>query len=91
MNTTLQIRIDSKTKQRARKALEAMGLDMSSGVKLFLTQVGRTGEVPFYPMSAQYWPAEKKQQMKLEVEEALRSGKSFRTAAELHADILANP
>jgi addiction module RelB/DinJ family antitoxin len=38
-NTTLQIRIDKRVKERARKAFAKRGLDMSSGVKLMLTQV----------------------------------------------------
>ena len=36
---TIQIRIDSKTKNAAKKTLEGVGLDMSSAVKLFLTNV----------------------------------------------------
>ncbi len=36
---TIQIRIDSKTKKAARKTLDELGIDMSSAVKLFLTNV----------------------------------------------------
>jgi DNA-damage-inducible protein J len=36
--TTLQIRIDEKTKREAKKIFEQTGLDMSSAIKLFLKQ-----------------------------------------------------
>jgi DNA-damage-inducible protein J len=88
MNTTLQIRIDKKTKDAAQKTFHSMGLDMSSGVKLFLTQVVNSKTIPFPVMSADYWPAKKKRQLIKEAKEALKSGKSFRTAKELHDDIL---
>ena len=39
MTTTLSIRIDEKTKREARKTLEALGLDLSSAVNMFLNQV----------------------------------------------------
>ncbi len=47
MNTTLQIRIDSKTKTAARKVFRDLGVDMSSGVKMFLQQVVNTESIPF--------------------------------------------
>ena len=47
MTTTLQIRIDQKTKDAAQKTFRSMGLDMSSGVKLYLTQVMHTKTIPF--------------------------------------------
>ena len=49
MTTTLQVRIDQKLKIQAQKTLEALGLDLSSGIKLFLTQVAHDKELPFTP------------------------------------------
>jgi DNA-damage-inducible protein J len=88
MTTTLQIRIDEKIKARAQRALKGMGLDMSSGVKLFLTQVGNTGEIPFRILSADNLSESKKQKLVAEAEVALKSGKSYRSAKEAHEDIL---
>ena len=88
MNTTLQIRIDKKTKEQAQKTFSAMGLDMSSGVKLFLTQVVISQSIPFPVVSADYWPTKKKQQIIKEAKYALKHGLSYRTAKELHDDIL---
>lgn len=87
MNTTLQIRIDKKTKDAAQKAFKGMGLDMSSGVKLFLTQVGNTGEIPFRIFSFDNLPEENKKKIVSEAKYALKHGRSYRTSEELHADI----
>ncbi len=47
MNTTLQIRIDKKTKDRAQKALKNMGLDLTSGVKYYLSRVASEESLNF--------------------------------------------
>ena len=47
--TTLSIRIEEKTKRDASKTLEAMGLDLSSAVKMFLNQVVIEQGIPFKP------------------------------------------
>ena len=47
MTTTLSIRIEEKTKKAAQKTLEAVGLDLSSAVKMFLTQVIIEQGIPF--------------------------------------------
>ena len=93
MNTTVQIRIDAKMKKEASKVLHSMGLDMSSGVKLFLAQVVNTKKIPFQVMSADFWPEKKKMALLKEIEKtrkAIQNGtaKTYRTAEELHADIL---
>ena len=88
MTTTLQIRIDKKTKDAAQKAFRSMGLDMSSGVKLYLTQVMHTKTIPFRVMSADYWPIEKKRQIIKEAKWALKHGKRYTDVRKLHADIL---
>lgn len=93
MNTTLQIRVDKKMKSDASKILKSMGLDMSTGMKLFLAQVVNTKSIPFPVMSAEYWPEEKKRALVRASEEALKdlkSGKAklYRNIQEAHRDIL---
>lgn len=83
MTTTVQIRIDEKMKREATKTLKAMGLDMSTGVKLFLAQVVNTKSIPFPVMSMEMLPREKKLELVREAKEALK-GKGYRTARELH-------
>ena len=88
MTTTLQIRIDTKTKKAAQKAFHSMGLDMSSGVKLYLTQVMNTKSIPFPVWSFDDLPREKKLQIVKEAKWALKHGKSYATIEEAHRDIL---
>ena len=47
--TTLNVRIDQKIKTSANKVLSRVGLDMSSAVKVFLSQVIIEGGLPFKP------------------------------------------
>ncbi len=88
MTTTIQIRVDLKMKNDASKTFQRMGLDMSSGVKLFLAQVVRTKSIPFPVMSADFLPEEKKLELMHEAREALKSGKRYRSIQEAHRDIL---
>ena len=52
MNTTLQIRIDSKDKIEAQKILKKMGMDLSTGIKTFIKQVAIDKAMPFQPRTA---------------------------------------
>ena len=88
MTTTLQIRIDKKTKVAAQKAFHSMGLDMTSGVKLYLTQVMNTKTIPFPVWSFDDLPREKKLQIVKEATYALKHGKRYATIQEAHRDIL---
>jgi len=88
MNTTLQIRVDTKTKEQARKAFAHSGLDMSSGVKIFLTQVARTGVVPFELFTFANLPEKELRSIEREAKYALKHGKRYNSAEEMHRDIL---
>jgi len=90
MNTTLQIRIDKKTKDAAQKAFHSMGLDMSSGVKLYLTQVMHTKTIPFSVWSFDDLPRAEKLEIIKDAEWSLKHGKSYASAKELHDDIRKN-
>jgi DNA-damage-inducible protein J len=84
--TTLNVRIDPKLKKQASKTLGELGFDMSGAIKIFLTQVVQEQALPFKP--AKRSPKEIRAQWDKEVEEALASGKSYRSAKEMHDDIL---
>ncbi len=47
MNTTIQIRIDKKTKDNARKIFKKYGLTLTSGIILMLHFVNEEGRLPF--------------------------------------------
>jgi DNA-damage-inducible protein J len=85
MTTTLQVRIDSKLKLQAQKTLEALGLDLSSGIKLFLTQVAHDKELPFTPSTR---AKEIRARWDREVALALKNGKGYSSTKEMFDDIL---
>ena len=45
--TTIQIRIDEKTKNSAKKIFDKIGCDMSTAIKLYLKQVAKVKGIPF--------------------------------------------
>ena len=59
-SSTLQIRIDEKTKRDAQKILAELGLDMSTAIKLFLHNIIITESVPLELRSEKGMLAERK-------------------------------
>lgn len=88
MNSNLQVRIDRKTKEKARKELKKAGLDMSSAIKLFLNQVIIQKKIPFEIRTENGFTPEQEAEMIRETEEALKHGKSYSSVEELHRDLL---
>lgn len=44
--TTVQIRIDDKTKRDAKRVLDRLGIDMSGAIKLYLRQISLQKGIP---------------------------------------------
>lgn len=59
-STTIQIRIDTNTKEQAQQVLAEMGLDMSSAIKLFLRNIIITESIPLELRSSKGMLAERK-------------------------------
>lgn len=93
MNTTLQIRLDQKTKEKARKAFSAAGLDMSTGMKIYLTHVANTGKMPFEMFTYNNIPEPEKKKIMRELNRELvkiRGGKAklYDNVEKMHREIL---
>lgn len=93
MNTTMQFRVDQKTKIKARKAFISAGLDMSSGMKLYLTHVANTGKVPFEMFTYDNIQEVEKKKIVAEMNEELKDlkrgkGKLYDDVDEMFRDIL---
>ena len=86
MNTTIQIRIDSPTKIRAQQAFKGMGIDMSSGMKMFLNQVAIDQCMPFVPSTAKTRSNRKKWDK--EFAWVMKHGKGYASAKEMHDGIM---
>ncbi len=82
---TLSIRIDEKLKKKANKTFAAMGLDMSSAVKIFLNQTVVEKGFPFKPTNN---PKLIRAIWDKEVSEALRCGKRYTSTEKMFDDIL---
>lgn len=88
MNTTLQIRVDQKIKEKARRVFRSAGLDMSSGVKVYLARVANTGEIPFNAFTFDNLPKSEKKKIVKEMRWALKYGKRYDNVEEMHREIL---
>ncbi|MEN9582348.1 MAG: RelB antitoxin [Candidatus Parcubacteria bacterium] len=86
MNTTLQIRIDKKTKEKAQKVFKEMGIDLSAGIKMYLTQIAQDGYLSFIPSTKK--TRAKRKEWDKEVAYALKHGKGYSSAEEMHDAIL---
>ncbi len=83
--STLSIRIEEKTKKEASETLEALGLDLSTAVKMFLKQVVIEQGIPFKPTRT---PQQIREEWDREVTYALKHGKRYSNASDLFQDIL---
>jgi DNA-damage-inducible protein J len=79
--STIQLRIDSRTKAKAQSVLKELGTDLSSAMKLFLTQVIRTKSIPFIARTENGYTPEY-ERMILDELKAMKSGQelAFRSA-----------
>ncbi|MCX6719205.1 MAG: type II toxin-antitoxin system RelB/DinJ family antitoxin [Candidatus Taylorbacteria bacterium] len=86
--STIQLRIDSSTKAQAQSILKKLGMDLSSAMKLFLTQVIRTKSIPFVARTVNGFTPEYEQELIDEIK-AMEAGheKTFKSVKELMADL----
>lgn len=89
MNTqdTIQIRIDAKTKKAARKTLDELGIDMSSAVKLFLTNVVNRQGIPLDLLTENGFTLAQERALILETDLAKKSARRFATVEALMKDL----
>jgi DNA-damage-inducible protein J len=88
MNTTLQLRIDKKTKTHAQKIFKELGVDMSSGVKMFLQQVVNTESIPFEIRTPNGFTLAKEEQIQKETAWAQKHGKRYASAKQMLKSIV---
>lgn len=88
MTSTIQIRVEEKIKRDAQKIFEKMGLDLSSGLKMYLTQVIRTKGIPFQPLTENGMTPAQEARILRETAYAEKHGKRYKTAKEALDDIL---
>jgi len=92
----INIRIDQKLKKAANEVLSNVGLDMSSAVKLFLTQMVIAKKIPFRVLTVNGFTPEFEEELLkdiAEAEEEVRSGKRkpYDNVHQMFEDILNEP
>lgn len=85
---TIQIRIDPKIKRRMAKVFADVGLDMSSGFKVYINRVLEQDGIPFPLKREKFLGYPNKEAYKKDVAWALKHGKRYTTAKKMLDDIL---
>jgi DNA-damage-inducible protein J len=86
-STTIQLRIDKKTKNQAQAIFKKLGMDLTSGMKLFLTQVIRTKSIPFVARTENGFTPEYEQELLETIADAKINGKRFKTVEAMMKDL----
>lgn len=77
--STIQVRIDDKTKKSAQKVLNDVGLDMSSAIKVYLKRIIITKSIPFQLLT-ENGLTEKEEREILKASKEARAGKNVTKA-----------
>jgi DNA-damage-inducible protein J len=87
MDTTLQIRIDKKDKEKARYILNSLGLDLSTSIKIFLKTVIREKGLPFNIRTENGFTLQRENEILKEIAEVKKSGKRYKNVNDLITDL----
>lgn len=77
--STIQVRVDTQVKRSANRVLGALGLDMSTAVKLFLRQVAHRQGIPFLLLTENRFTLEEEQAI-LDAAQDARRGRNVTRA-----------
>jgi addiction module RelB/DinJ family antitoxin len=87
-NEQIQIRIDSKTKNEAKKILDSLGMDMSSAIKIFFHQVINAKTFPCELRGENGFTLRNAEALRESIASAKNSDKSFNKGLDLINDAL---
>ncbi len=89
MDTTIQIRTNSKIKKEAMKVFKKEGISMSSAFNAFLEEVGRKGSLPVEVYPQEKVPAPVAKAWRAQMEKDLKNfkkGDGYKSAEEFLKD-----
>jgi len=87
-NEQIQIRIDSKTKNEAKKILDSLGMDMSSAIKIFFRQIINTKNFPCELRDENGFTLRNAEILRKSIANAKNSNRSFSKGSKLIKDAL---
>ncbi len=77
--TTINIRTEVSTKREAQRVFKRMGLDLSTGVNMYLARVAQDKSMPFTPRTVNGFTPEREARMLRELAYAEKYGKGYKT------------
>ncbi len=80
--TTINIRTDTATKHAAQRVFKQMGLDLSTGVNMYLSRVAQDKAMPFTPRTVNGFTPEFEARILREAEHAKKHAKRYKTVEE---------
>jgi len=80
------MRIDSDVKEKAQKAFRKAGIDLSTGVRLYLNDVARSRNVRVLTANG-FTPEQERRALK-EMDYAIKHGKRYDSTEALFADLM---
>ena len=83
----LSIRTDAATKKAAHKVFAQMGLDLSTGVHMYLTRIAQDKAMPFTPRTVNGFTPEYEARILRETAHAKKHGKRYKSAKEMWKDL----
>ena len=86
--TTLQVRIDEKTKKSAQQILQKLGMDLSTAINIYLVQIIEQHGIPFPILTENGLTEAEEKAILKELASARRSKKSYSSTKEMFKDIL---
>ena len=86
-STTIQIRIDEKTKREAKKVFAELGLDISSATKLFYKKALATKSIPFEVRTENGFTLSQEREIIRESKWLSKHGKKFKNVGDLIKDL----
>lgn len=95
MNSTIQLRIDTKTKRTVAGIFKSLGLDISSGIKMYFQQVIKTKGIPFPLLTENGYTLEQEKKLlatirRTEADRKAGRLKTYSSVEEMTKDILAD-
>lgn len=84
----IQVRIDTETKEEARKVLDNLGLDISTAVKMMLRQVINTGNLPYEIRDNNGFTIRDARELRRAAVDARSSAKTFKSGKAVIKDAL---
>jgi len=81
----LQVRIDDKLRDEAKEVVDALGMDLTTAVRMFLKQMVMQNGLPFRPEIDPFFSPRKQEALKTSIEQSKKGEFVKKSLSELQA------